>query len=355
MNRTLLIIKHRILSTSAGKKLRRFKYRAGFTRKNAVKQAVASGFSPTEELISDMMNEALEHDVTFKEFFWYRFNERSVGERRQIIPIWETAGRYIEVFNDYRKADLFYDKGKTYDRFKRFYGRKLMTLHRFGKQEKEEFIDFFRNAGRVVIKPRDAAEGRGVRIFNDSTEAEKVFETVKHGYRHGAVVEEVIEQDERMACLHPSSINTIRIVTIRLGGDEVVVMPPVMRVGTNGSIVDNAGSGGILCELDENGVIIATCNEKGQSFEYHPTTHEKMIGFQVPDIAKAIGFAKQLSAVYPEVPYVGWDIALSKEGYVMVEGNSDSAFGAWQNCGFTLENNFRTYMDSILDRFKESK
>lgn len=350
MNRTLLTIKHIALSTSFGKKIRKNRYRSRFTRERALKALSNFGISPTDEIASDMLKEAFEYDVTFSEYLYYHFYERDIKERREFVPLWEAEIRYVEVLNDYKAADLFFDKEKVYNRFKQFYKRKLIALHKYDRQERKEFLDFFRSAGRVIVKPYDGGEGRGVRIFGDSADAEEVFEKLKSDYRHGAVAEEVVEQDERMALLHPSSLNTLRITTLRLD-DELIVLPPVMRVGAKGSVVDNCGSGGILCELDENGVVTATADERGHSFEYHPTTNEKMIGFQVPDISDAVVLAKKLSSVYPEARLVGWDIALSKEGYVMIEGNSAPNFAAYQLFG----KGCRGYMDSILERFKEGK
>ena len=350
MNRTLLTIKQTALSTSLGKKMRKIRYRSRFTRERAIEKLSEFGLSPTDELVSDMMNEALEHDVTFREYFMYHFYDLKEKERREFIPLWEAGSKYVEVFNNYRTSGLFYDKEKVYNRFKQFYKRKLIALHRFNEQEKTEFYDLFSSAGRVIVKPYDGQEGFGIRMINYSADSEDVFEKLRHDYPHGAIIEEVVEQDERMASLHPESLNTLRIATVRLG-DEVIVLPPLMRVGTNGSVVDNGGSGGIFCELDENGVITNTCDEKGQSFEYHPTTHKKLIGFQVPDISKAVELAKQLSAVCPEVTYIGWDIALSKNGFVMIEGNSAAGFVVWQIFG----KGCRPLMDSIMDRVKEGK
>lgn len=137
MNRTLLKFKHMALSTSVGKKLRRIKNRAGFTRENVLKYISDFGMTPSDELISDMLKEALEHDVMFGEYLYYHFYELDEKDRREFIPIWEAASKYIEVFDDYRTADLFYDKEKEYNKFKEFYKRKLIALHKYNKQAKE--------------------------------------------------------------------------------------------------------------------------------------------------------------------------------------------------------------------------
>ena len=114
--------------------------------------------------------------------------------------------------------------------------------------------------------------------------------------------------------------------------------------------MDNGSSGGIGCKLDENGVIVDTCDAMGRKYEYHPTTNKRLIGFQVPDISAALDLAKRLSALCPEVRFVGWDIALSKDGFVVIEGNNSASFTCYQLYG---NKDFRTFMDSIRQKVEK--
>ena len=60
----------------------------------------------------------------------------------------------------------------------------------------------------------------------------------------------------------------------------------------------------------------------GDVFHKHPTTKEKIVGFKVPMFKEAIELVKEAAMIIPEIGYVGWDIAISTNGPVIVEGNS---------------------------------
>ena len=141
------------------------------------------------------------------------------------------------------------------------------------------------------------------------------------------VFEELIVQDETMDSFHPQSVNTLRIATLRFN-DRIEIIHPRIRLGRGEAVVDNAGSGGIIGNIDlSSGVIYAACDKKGTSYEYHPDTNVKIVGFKVPRFDEALQLVKQLAQVLPKVRYVGWDIALRPDGWVMIEGNDKGQFG----------------------------
>lgn len=59
------------------------------------------------------------------------------------------------------------------------------------------------------------------------------------------IAEELLEQCPEMAALHPSSVNTVRALTIR-----GKLCSAVLRMGVGGGFVDNGCSGGIFAGLD---------------------------------------------------------------------------------------------------------
>ena len=62
---------------------------------------------------------------------------------------------------------------------------------------------------------------------------------------------------------------------------------------------------------------------KFNKYIYHPTTHEKLVGFEIPlwDLAKKeVIKASQLLA---EVQYIGWDVAILENSIALIEGNHD--------------------------------
>ena len=54
----------------------------------------------------------------------------------------------------------------------------------------------------------------------------------------------------------------------------------------------------------------------------HPYTGSPIQGFQVPQWQEAMDMVKQAATMVPEMGYVGWDVAFSDKGPVLVEGNN---------------------------------
>ena len=124
-----------------------------------------------------------------------------------------------------------------------------------------------------------------------------------------------------MAELHPSSVNTLRVHTICFDG-RVTVFHPYVRVGRGNSIVDNAGSGGVFTSLNPlNGEILTAMDERGHQFTKHPDNNFPLVGFKIPMWKEANEFAIQLAKQLDDVHYAGWDLALTSDGWVIVEGN----------------------------------
>ena len=151
-----------------------------------------------------------------------------------------------------------------------------------------------------------------------------------------------------MGRFHPSSVNSLRIRTFRFD-DRVEILPSNMRIGRGSSVVDNTGQGGISAAIDEKGCIFTACDETGTLFEVHPDSGERIIGERVPCWEDAVFFAKCLALVVPCVRYVGWDLALTDSGWVMIEGNDKGMFVGIQK---PRQRGFRPQMDRILSELQ---
>ena len=106
-----------------------------------------------------------------------------------------------------------------------------------------------------------------------------------------------------------------------------------MKIGCGNSIVDNAGSGGMLTTVDnKTGTVITdACNENAVTFITHPDTGFKFKGFKIPRYNELIKLAKEVALQLPEVPLIGWDFALSEnKGWQLIEGNEGGQIFAAQ-------------------------
>lgn len=141
-------------------------------------------------------------------------------------------------------------------------------------------------------------------------------------------MEELIEQSDDMKRLHPESVNTVRIPAYRTR-KGLVVHRPFLRVGTGAHIVDNGGNGGILIAVDkETGTTISLgVDERGIKYVYHPDTKILLVGIQLPEWSKAITIVKKAMDMVPNgINIVGWDLAHTDHGWVIVEGNHKGQF-----------------------------
>ena len=94
-------------------------------------------------------------------------------------------------------------------------------------------------------------------------------ETAKHA--KDVVVQCPIRQHASISALNASSVNTLRILTL-LTKEEVKLYSAVVRIGIDGSKVDNATAGGIFCGICEGGMLRETAYLlNGTPFDRHPT------------------------------------------------------------------------------------
>lgn len=132
-----------------------------------------------------------------------------------------------------------------------------------------------------------------------------------------------------MAQFHPSSLNTIRVATVKFD-DGVEVIEAFFRTGRGGNIVDNAGAGGVFGTIDiETGIIDAVGDEYGNLYEVHPDSGLPIKGFAIPRWEEAKAMAIELADIVKGNRYSGWDLALTENGWIMIEGNARGQF-VWQ-------------------------
>lgn len=101
----------------------------------------------------------------------------------------------------------------------------------------------------------------------------------------------------------------------------------------------------MFCGLSDTGVIVGTSDENGMSYSVHPDTGYPLLGFQIPRFEEAVALAKELAFVCPKVRYVGWDLALTPNGWIMIEGNADGGFVLWQS---SLHQGCRPFVERIM-------
>ena len=248
--------------------------------------------------------------------------------------------------NDPRNKDVFDNKWETYKRFRKYYKREVMLCNE--QTQFEQFESFVNRHGRFILKPLNLSCGKDVRIMNvnDHPDLHLLLTELLTSYQHRFIMEELIVQVPELSKFHPASVNTLRMPTIRFD-DETIIVHPQLRMGQHNSVVDNAGAGGIKGAIDvDTGCILSAVDNFGHVYLTHPDSGEKIVDTQIPYWEEAKRFVKELAEIVPENRYTGWDLALTKNGWVLVEANRRAQFGFQMS----LQQGFRKEINGYLKR-----
>lgn len=220
----------------------------------------------------------------------------------------------IKKYNDPEYMKIFNDKIKFNERFNKYLKRDWLELT---GNNKKEFAKFCEKHPKFVAKPTKESCGKGVEII-DSTD-KKVYDLYNDLYNNRQIlVEEIAVQCKKLSDLHPDSINTLRVVTLK-----GTVVTALLRIGNNHNNVDNFNHEGLCVPIDiEDGIIkYQAIDKKGNLYEKHPITKKEIVGFKVPKWNEVKKICEQAALEIPQVGYIGWDVCVTKDDICFIEAN----------------------------------
>ncbi len=165
-----------------------------------------------------------------------------------------------------------------------------------------------------------------------------------------SVLQEILEQHEDVKRLHPSSINTSRIVTVNTGSG-VNVVSTFLRIGNGGNVVDNIAKGNIYVPIDrKTGKLgkLGQSNNEPLVFYSHPQTNIVFDGYQLPYFQEALELCKKLHYQLPYFFILGWDIAFTPNGPVVIESNNIHQVVDEQEFEGALKKQFDVYIKEFM-------
>lgn len=248
----------------------------------------------------------------YQEFEFYNLNK----EERKTYLTRGKNNEIVRIYNDKSFFHNFENKAQFNKIFNNYLRRDWLLLD----NNCDEFINFIKSHDAIIVKPIDSSGGQGVEKFKyiNDDEAKKLYDKLLENKQ--LLIEDCIQQHQAMNSLYENSVNTLRLFTFYKNG-QTYFLQAILKIG-NGGVIDNFSNGGMYTYLDENGTVFVEAIDRDDNIYYeHPISHSKIVGFKVPMFQDAINLVKECAKVIPEVSYVGWDVAISKNGPVIVEGN----------------------------------
>jgi len=150
------------------------------------------------------------------------------------------------------------------------------------------------------------------------------FSSLSDPLQQGVVIERYLTQHPDFEKYNASSVNTCRIGVMRDKSGHVNCIYTYLRVGRDGSLVDNSTSGGVTFPIDKDTGIVQSGFTKylrGEFYDYHPDSGVEIAGTVLPMFDEAVNLAKAALSVFPRLNFAGTDIAFSEYGPVVIEIN----------------------------------
>jgi hypothetical protein len=197
---------------------------------------------------------------------------------------------------------------------------------------------------RTVIKPCTGSGGTGIIIHEWRDGSHRVDgRALGEGELERLLAGEIwlvcgfIEQAAYARTVFPGVTNTIRLLTLYDDeADAAFVAAAVHKFGHAGTgPVDNWEKGGISVHID----IPTGRLGKGANFfpegrlrqhTHHPDTGVPIEGLLIPRWAELRDGMIELASKLPFLPYIGWDVVVTEDGYAIIEGNNRPGIGVLQ-------------------------
>ncbi len=216
----------------------------------------------------------------------------------------------------------------------------------FKVASKKDLYNFFKlvfnetHHENIFVKPLSMYGGTGCYRINKQNLQNGIDACNEFVINNSCIHEEVVLQHPEINKIHADCINTIRMETFIDKQGKTHLLSAFMRFGVGKSFVDNAHSGGFYVGINLD---TGTLKEIGHQYmEYggatltaHPDNNFAFGGFKIPLFKEAVELTMKSVDYIPD-RYIGWDIAISTDGPVIIEANeypsifmSDIAYGGY--------------------------
>ena len=214
----------------------------------------------------------------------------------------------------------------------------------------------------VVLKPLKATHGRGVMLVEykdevvhiDGAPADRAELERRITPLGGYMVLPRIRQAAYAQEISPFALNTIRVLSIRdPDSGEAHIVRAAHRFATRRSApADNVNRGGVVCGIDltTNRLGSLTSFRIGEdgrliTFDLHPDTGARVRGVCVPGLADVWALLREIHVEFPALRFVGWDVAITDAGPVLIEGNDGPDLKVQRETPFLADPRMRRFLE----------
>ncbi len=279
----------------------------------------------------DIVNAKKRNHISFGEYEWTGYYERNPQQKKTVSTLW-TRMDFRRKFTDRRYIGMLMNKYIFSKVFAEFYGRRCAQAAEVNEELLKRLAE---GSGYVVYKPNCKGMGKGIRILPATTkdeikEALACIRSVGNG-----IVEEYIHQNEVLRKLYPKAVSVIRFYSV-CSPQGMFLFAPVLTVAHENEI-SNGCQDALTSVADiRTGEVLTHAVDQNEIVEYqtHPVTGKAFLGVKIPYWEETIEMLRKAVPLADKISNVGWDVAITGEGPVLVEANTIPGFTTAQYSGF---------------------
>ena len=255
------------------------------------------------------------------------FNFKNLsGKERKTYVTNRLSRKIITKCNQKEYVDIFENKIQFAQRFDKYFGRAWIATENMSF---DMILTFIENKKKIIYKPIGNAQGKGIEVFDNLNDRKQIYSKIKEK-NEKAILEEWICQHEDLTKVYDKAINCLRIITFRHKGNLKFLAGGV--TWGNGKKIANACASGIVSPVNfKNGKLEKPAADfSGNVYRCHPLTGENLVGITLPYWNEIQVMLREATKEIPQVAYVGWDIAITPDGPIIIEGNTTPGYRYYQ-------------------------
>lgn len=279
----------------------------------------------------DILRAKPHNHISLMEYEWTAYHRLNEEQKKTVSTLW-TRMEFRKAYTDRRYIGILMNKYIFSKVFADFYGRKCIQA---SDASEETLRILSEGTGRVVYKPNCKGMGKGVRVLPAGTpeEIESSLEYIRKAGK--GIVEEYICQHEILQEINPNAVSIIRFYSVN-SPSGAYVFAPVLTVAREKAI-SNGCQDAVTAMIDiRTGEVITAAVDQNETveFEKHPLTDASFIGTKLPFWEETLEMMRRAVPLAHRISNVGWDVAITKDGPLIVEANTIPGFNTAQYSGF---------------------
>jgi len=161
-------------------------------------------------------------------------------------------------------------------------------------------------------------------------DADIITFTSKKRYKNGLIFQEMVKSHEDINKIAPvRAVQTLRVNTYLTKSGDIEYDSQFIKLPPKHAISDNSFTGSIMVAMDpdtgklkNHGITKDGDKLKGKYITHHYDSNIEFENYQIPCWSDVKSVIKKLHLIFPDLRVIGWDIAVTSQGPVILEGNS---------------------------------